>query len=139
MSSTAAPSSATSTPWAGRVRFAGVILLINGIFSVLQGLVALVGPDTYYAVVEGDLFLFNLEGWAWFNLVLGALLIATAFGLFAEAGWARITAIVLAILSSIVQMLLVPLQPWWALIVIVINLMIIHALLVRGEETRARR
>ena len=139
MSTAASPSRATAAPGAGWIRFAAVILLINGIFSALQGLVALVGPDTYYAVVEGDLFLFNLEGWAWFNLLLGALLIATAFGLFAEAGWARITAIVLAILSSIVQMLLLPLQPWWALIVIVINLMIIHALVVRGEEARERR
>jgi hypothetical protein len=128
-----------SGAWAGWVRFAGVILLVNGIFSVLQGLVAVIGPDTYYAVVEGELFLFNVAGWGWFNLLLGILLIATAFGLFAEQNWARITAIVLAVISAVVQMLLVPVQPWWAVIVIAIDMTIIYALVARGDELRESR
>jgi hypothetical protein len=124
---------------AGWVQFAGVILLVNGIFSAVQGLAAILKADTYYAVVEGDLWLFDITGWGWFNLFLGALQIATAFGLFAEAGWARVVAIVLGVISSIVQMILLPLQPWWALIVIAINITIIYALVVRGDELRVTR
>ena len=129
----------TSRAWGGWVQFAGVILLVNGIFSVVQGLAAIIGPDTYYAVVEGDLLLLNVMGWGWFNLILGALLIATAFGLFAEAAWACTTAIVLAVISSVIQMLLIPAQPWWALIVIAIDITIIYALVARGDEIRDRR
>jgi hypothetical protein len=128
-----------SRVWYGWVQFAGVILLVNGIFSVVQGLAAIIGPDTYYAVVKGDLLLLNVMGWGWINLILGALLIATAFGLFAEAAWARTTAIVLAVISSVIQMLLIPAQPWWALIVIAIDITIIYALVARGDEIRDRR
>ena len=129
----------TSRVWTGWVQFAGVILLVNGIFSVVQGLAAIIGPNTYYAVVEGDLFLFDVTVWGWFNLILGALLIATAFGLFAGASWARTTAIVLVVLSAVIQMLLVPAQPWWALIVIAIDVTIIYALVARGDEIRDGR
>ena len=115
------------------------MLLVNGIFSVLQGLAAVIGPDTYYGVVEGELLLFDAQGWGWFNLILGALLLATAFGLFREAGWARVTALVLVILSAVVQMMLLPLQPWWAFIVIAIDMTIIYAIVVRSEELREPR
>lgn len=129
----------TSRVWSGWVQFAGVILLLNGIFSVIQGLAAIIGPSTYFTVVDGDLFLLDVSGWGWFNLILGALLVAAAFGLFAGASWARITAVVLAVISSIIQMLLIPAQPWWALIVIAINITIIYALVARGAEIREGR
>lgn len=127
------------TEWAGWVRFGAIILLVSGIFSAIQGLAALIGPDAYYTIVDGDLFLLNVEGWGWVNLILGLLLIVTAYGLFSEAGWARVTAIVLAVLSTIVQMLLMPLQPWWSFIIISIDVLIIYAVVVRGQELRGAR
>jgi predicted membrane metal-binding protein len=116
-----------------------VILLVNGIFSVTQGLVALIGPDTYYTLVNGDLFLFDVDGWGWWNLIIGALLLVTAFALFAGATWARIVAVIVAIFNAMVQLLLVPVQPWWSLIAIAIDLLIIYALVAKGGELRAER
>ena len=124
---------------AGWVQFAGVILIVNGIFSAIQGFAAIVEADIYYAAVSGDLWLFDLTGWGWFNMILGALQIATAFGLFAEADWARVVAIILVVLSALVQTILLPLQPWWAMIVIAIDINIIYALIVRGGELRQSR
>ena len=132
----AVPRSAWAAKW---VTFAALMLLVNGIFSVLQGLAAVIGPDTYYAVADGELFLFDVQGWGWWNLILGALLVATAFGLFSEARWARVTALVLVIASAVIQMLLLPLQPWWAFIVIAIDMTIIYAIVVRSEELREPR
>ncbi|SFN59994.1 DUF7144 family membrane protein [Mycetocola miduiensis] len=121
------------------MRFAAIILLVSGLFSVIQGLAAVIGPNTYYAVSEGDLWLLNAQGWGWTNLILGALLIATGFGLFTETGWARVTAIILAVLSAVVQMFLVPLQPWWSFIVIAVDITIIYAVVVRTAEIREAR
>lgn len=139
MSTDSSRRAAPRTEWAGWVRFAAIILLVSGIFSGIQGLAAVVGPDTYYAVVEGELFLLNVEGWGWVNLFVGALQLVTAIGLFSEAGWARVTAIVVAVLSAVVQMFLVPLQPWWSFIIIAIDILIIYAVIVRGQELRAAR
>jgi hypothetical protein len=50
-----------------------------------------------------------------------------------------VVAIVLAILSAIGQMLLIPAQPWWALIVIAIDVLVIYSLTTHGDELRAER
>ena len=126
-----------TTGWVGWGRFAGVVILISGAFSVLQALTALIGPSTYYAVTDGALLVFDVTGWGWWNLIIGALLILTAIALFAGQTWARIVAIILAILSAIGQLMLVPAQPWWALIVIAIDILVIYALTVHGEELRS--
>jgi len=130
-------STVTPTKWVGWGRFAGVILLVSGIFSFLQGLVALIGPNTYYVVSSGTLFIFNVNGWGWWNLIIGILLVLTAVALFAGQMWARVIAIILAILSAIGQMLLIPAQPWWALIVIAIDVLVIYALTAHGQELAA--
>jgi hypothetical protein len=126
-----------STGWTGWVSFAGVILIINGVFSGLQGLVALTGPDTYYLSTPGALFIFDAKGWGWWNIALGVLLILTAVGLFSGAAWARIVAVVVAGLSAVVQLMLIPAQPWWSLIVIAVDVLIIFAVIAHGEELRA--
>ena len=130
-------STVKSTAWAGWARFGGVILLVSGVFSGTQGLVALIGPNTYYAVTDDALFIFDVAGWGWWNLILGVLLVLTAFAVLAGATWARIVAVILAIMSAIVQMLLVPAQPWWSFIVIAMDVLIIYALIAHGDELRA--
>ena len=128
-----------STGWAGSAKFAGIIILVNGIFSGIQGLVALTGSDTYYLVARGSLFLFDVTAWGWWNLFIGVFLIFTALAILTGATWARVVGVVLAILSAVVQLLLVPVQPWWSLIVIAIDVLIIYALIAHGDELRTEK
>lgn len=128
-----------STGWTGWVRFAGVILIINGVFSGLQGLVAILGPDTYYLATPGSLFIFDAKGWGWWNLVLGVLLILTAVALFSGAMWARVAGVVIAGVSAVVQLMLIPAQPWWSVIVIAMDVLIIYAIIAHGEELKAEQ
>ena len=125
-----------STGWTGWISFAGVILIINGVFSGLQGLVALTGPDTYYLSTSGALFIFDAQGWGWWNLALGVFLILTAVALFSGATWARVVAVIVAGVSAVVQLMLIPAQPWWSLIVIAIDVLIIFAVIAHGDELR---
>jgi hypothetical protein len=125
-----------STGLSGWVSFAGIILIIDGVFVGLQGLVALTGPDTYYLSTPRALFIFDAQGWGWWNVAIGALLILTAVGLFSGAAWARIVAVVVAGLSAVVQLMLIPAQPWWSLIVIAVDVLVIFAVIAHGEEVR---
>lgn len=131
--------STTTSGWVGWGVFAGVILVVSGIFNALQGVVALVGPSTYFAETEGGLFLFDLTGWGWWHLIVGILLFITAVALLAGAVWARIVAIILAIISASGQLFLIPVQPWWALVVIAVDILIIYALTAHGDELREQR
>jgi len=125
--------------WTDWVRFAGVVLIVNGIFSLIQGLAALLGPDAYYGVVDGELLIFNVAGWGWWNIVIGALTLITGLALLSGALWARIVAVILAIMSSIAQMILVPVQPWWSFIVIALDLLVIYAVVAPGRNLRVER
>lgn len=122
--------------WTGWVFFAAAILFINGMFSVVQGLVLLIGPDTYTSNVSGELFIFDVTGWGWWNVIIGALLLATGGALFSGATWARVVAVALVTFSAASQLLLVPVQPFWSLIVITIDIVVVYALIVHGAEAR---
>jgi hypothetical protein len=129
-------STAERTGWTGWIVFAGIILVTNGFFNILQGLMAVIGPDSYYAVAGGSLWLLDVDGWGWWNIILGALIVLVGASLLAGQTWARVVAIILAIFSALTQMVLLPAQPLWALIVIAIDVLVIYAVTVHGREMR---
>lgn len=123
--------------WVGWVVFAGVLLIVHGAIGIIQALIALIGPNEYYLVVNGSLWLLDVNGWGWWNLIIGALLLLVAFALFAGQTWARVVAIVLACLSALGAVIQIGAQPWWSLIVIAMDVLIIFALTVHGDELRS--
>ncbi|MFF1877868.1 hypothetical protein [Leifsonia sp. NPDC058230] len=125
------------TGWVGWARFAAVMLIVNGIFGIFQGFVALLAPDPYFVVARGSLFLFDVSGWGWWTLIIGALLILIGIALLLGATWARVVAIILVIIGAVGQLLLLPAQPWWSSITIGVDILIIYALTVHGRELRA--
>ncbi|HEY2555816.1 MAG TPA: hypothetical protein VGI08_01820 [Diaminobutyricibacter sp.] len=131
-------STTKTTGWLGWGLFAGAIILISGVFSVIQGFVGLIAPDTYYVKTSGSLFVMDVQGWAWWTLIIGILLVLTALALFAGQTWARVVAVILASLSAIGNLLLVPAQPWWSLILIGVDILVIYALTAHGNELGRR-
>ena len=124
------------TGWASWARFAAVIAIVSGMFSILQGVVGLLAPDTYFVATQGKLFLFDISGWGWWTLVVGILLIIVGVCLYIGAFWARTVGIVIVALSALVQLLLIPAQPWWSMIIIALDLLIIYAISMHGRELR---
>jgi hypothetical protein len=132
-------STTKTTGWTGWAVFAGVILITVGIFNAVQGLVALIGPNSYYVLTEGSLWLLDVAGWGWWNLILGVLLVLVGAALLNGQTWARVVAVILVILNAIGALLLIPAQPWWSVIVIAIDVLVIYALTVHGRELREDR
>lgn len=132
-------STAKTTGWTGWAVFAGVIVMVSGVFSVVQGLIAVIGPDAYYVLTSGSLWILDVAGWGWWNIIVGTLLVLTAAALLVGQTWARVVAVILVILSAVGQLLLIPAQPWWSIIVIAIDVLVIYALTVHGRELRELR
>ncbi|MGW7238945.1 DUF7144 family membrane protein [Streptomyces sp. NPDC054804] len=130
-----APAPAPSSGWTtGGVVFAGVLLLMNGIFAILQGISA-IATDDVYARVHDYVYKISLTGWGWILVILGALgVIAGAALLKGAPGWARVVGIFLAALSMVAQFLFLPYAPIWALIMIGIDFFVIWALAVYRPE-----
>ncbi|UQX01345.1 hypothetical protein [Streptomyces sp. RerS4] len=119
---------ATPNAWAvGGATFAGVLMAVNGVFSVFEGIAALAKDDVYLPV--GDYtFKFNLTSWGWIHLVLGVIVFVVGVGILKGAQWGRIAGVVLAAVTVLIHFLWLPYQPLWALISIAIGVFVIWAL-----------
>jgi hypothetical protein len=125
----------TVTRWTGWVVFAGVMLLIAGAFDLIYGLFAVVGPNSaYFIPASGDLFLLDVAGWGWWHVISGLSLIAVGVFVMRGATWARVVAIILVALNALGQLSLLPVQPWWSIIVLAVDVIVIYALTVHGRE-----
>ena len=113
--------------------FASVILMIAGVFQSLAGLTAIVN-DEVFVTTEDYLLKADVSGWGWVHLSLGIVLFLAGLGLLQGAVWARTVAVVLASLSAIANFLWLPVQPWWAIIMITLNIFIIWAVTAHGRD-----
>jgi hypothetical protein len=107
--------------------FAGVLAIMLGGFNVIEGFFALFN-DKYVALANGQFYVLDRTGWGWAHIILGLILGVVGFAIMAGQGWARVTGIVIAVLAGIVQMLYVPMYPFWSLINIGILVLVIYSL-----------
>ena len=111
----------------GLALFAGVMMIMIGVFQIVAGLVALFENDVYVAGAR-YLFAFDLTTWGWIHLLLGALVAAAGIGVLSGQLWGRIVGITLAILSAFANFLFIPYYPIWSLLVIALDFFVIWAL-----------
>ena len=131
-------SDTASSGWVGWGWFAAIIIIIAGVFDALYGLVAILLPQSSYFVVgEGGLFLFDVSGWGWWHLILGVAMVLIGLALITGATWARVVAIILVAFNGLSQLALLPAQPWWSLIVLTLDILVIYALTVHGRELKS--
>lgn len=121
------------TGWVGWVYFASFMLLLTGVFQVIMGFTALLN-DKFYVVTANTLVAFDIRTWGWIHLLLGLLMVIVGVSLFAGRMWARVTAIILASLNFIAQFAFISVYPWWSIIAMLLDVFVIYALTVHGDE-----
>ncbi|HKA69673.1 MAG TPA: hypothetical protein VKG85_11200 [Actinomycetes bacterium] len=117
-----------ASPWAvGFAVFASTLMIVLGIFHAIQGLVALL-DDNFYVSLPNYTFEYDLTGWGWTHLILGALIALAGFALLGGALWARAVGIALAGLSAIANFLWLPYYPVWSVVAIALAVAVIWGL-----------
>ena len=116
--------------WAG---FAGVMLVMIGVFDVIQGLVALFN-DEFYVITQEWVFEFDITAWGWIQLILGVILISSGIGIFSGNVAARTVGVIIAGVAAIVNFAWLPYYPIWSIIIIAICVTIIWALTAHGRD-----
>jgi hypothetical protein len=104
-----------------------VLLLVQGVLSVLEGVSSLADDRVYVQVVHYA-FRFDLTAWGWIQLIVGVLLFVAGLGLLRGALWALVTALMLASLNIILNFMFLPYQPVWSLVQIGIGVFVIWSL-----------
>ena len=114
--------------WAvGGITFAAVVLMLIGFFQLVAGLSAII-DDEFFVVTRNYTFDLDTSAWGWVHLLLGLLLVFTAWGLFIGAGWAVVVGIFLAGLSALANFFFIPYYPFWAILVIALDVWVIWSL-----------
>ena len=114
--------------WAsGGVFFAGVLMIMAGVFQGIAGLVGLFENEFYVATTN---YVFELDAttWGWVHLLVGAGLAFAGFAVISGKTWARVIGIVLAGLSALSNFTFIPYYPLWSVLIIALDMFIIWAL-----------
>ncbi len=122
--------------WTGWVYFAGFMMIIMGALQTISGLAALLN-DEWLLVTEQRLIAFDFTTWGWIHLLIGVVVFAAGFAVMNGAVWARAVGVVIAMISLVANLAYANTYPIWAIAVVIIDVLIIYALTVRGNELRS--
>jgi hypothetical protein len=127
------------TGWASWIIFAGVLLVLIGLLSVMEGVTALVNDDFYVVRPDALLVAVGYTVWGWVHLVLGVVGIVTGAGLMRGNPVARVVAVAYAAVSALVHLAFLPAYPVWSALVIAFDVVVIYAVTVHGREVASTR
>jgi len=117
---------------AGMVLFASILLFVIGFFNMLYGIAAIANSHVFVAgahYVIGD-----LRAWGWVTLILAVLQLIAAGGILAGNQLARWFAVAVVGLNAIDIMFFIPAYPFWALVIIAVDVVALYGLCAYGSR-----
>jgi hypothetical protein len=77
----------TSSWAAGGILFAGLMMIMVGIWQALEGLIAIF-ENEFYVATRNYLFQFDATTWGWIHLIVGVIVAFAGWGLLSWRTWA---------------------------------------------------
>ncbi|UQB73175.1 hypothetical protein KI427_01670 [Rhodococcus ruber] len=105
---------------------AAIILTTIGILQIFQGIAAVAEDELFVVGIEYT-YKFDFTTWGWIHIVFGVVIVLVGLALFTGATWARVAAIVLAALSILANFMWLPYYPWWSILIIALDVVVIWA------------
>jgi hypothetical protein len=123
---------------AGRALFAAILLVVAGTLNIIYGIAAIANADFFEST---NLYVFsNVDTWGWITLILGLIQLTGGFSLAGGRPYGLVIGITGATLGAIGSLLAVGgAHPFWSLGIFALCLIVLHGLVVFGEEERAAR
>ncbi|MDV7243528.1 hypothetical protein R4315_26885 [Rhodococcus oxybenzonivorans] len=116
---------------------AAVIMVTVGIIQFFQGIAAVAEDEVFVSGIN-YVYKFDLTTWGWIHIILGVLVAIVGLALFTGAGWARVSAIIVAAISIVANFLWLPYYPGWSLLIIALDIVIIWAVSTWNPEREVR-
>ena len=99
---------------------------------------ALIDEDYYHA--QSDLpIVMDYQVWGWLMVVLGAVVAVAGHQVLSGRTWARYVAVLVMAFDALLNFAFVGGYPFWSILAIVLDVIVIYALIVHGRETRIMR
>ncbi len=116
----------------GSALFAGVLMIMVGVFHMVAGLAAVL-EDEFFVVGSQYAFEVDTTTWGWIHMGAGALVAIAGFAVLSGHLWARIFAIIVALASAVANFFYIPYYPFWSILMIAIDVVIIWGLSTYGR------
>jgi len=116
----------------GVLIFALVLLLVIGVVNLAGGIAAISGSQILIADAHSASG--GLRAWGWVMAILGAVQLLAAAGVWAGSQLARWFAGAAAGLGAIGQMFVIPVYPFWSLLIIVVEAVALWGLCTHSRE-----
>ena len=116
----------------GLVVFASAVLAIVAFFNLIYGIAAIANSHVFVAnahYVFGD-----LRAWGWVTLIIAVLQLLAAAGVMAGNQLARWFGVAVIGLSAIDMMFFIPAYPFWALMIIAVDVVALYGLCAYGSR-----
>jgi hypothetical protein len=119
----------------GWVLFAWIMLAFAGVMNVIYGVSAL--ANSAFFVNDAKFVFSDLRTWAWITLIFGIVELFAAASIWRGGEFGRWVGIIVAGVNVLAQMAGMQAYPFWALLIIAFDLLVIYALAVYGGRRKA--
>ena len=116
----------------GLVFFAAILLLVIGFFNMLYGIAAIANSHVF--VANAHYVIGDLRAWGWVTLIVSVLQLIAAGGIVAGNQLARWFAVAVVGLNAIEMMFFIPAYPFWALVIIALDVVALYGLCLYGSR-----
>jgi hypothetical protein len=117
----------------GMVIFAAMLLLVVGLFNVIDGIAAI--ANSHLFVANAHYVIGDLRAWGWVALILGLLQLLAGIGVMVGNQAARWFGVGVIGLNLIGQLFFVPAYPFWSLAIIAMDVVAMYALCAHGSRS----
>ena len=121
----------------GWVSFAAVIAGIVAIYNILSGIAAIAEDDQTERINE-VLYGINISAWGWFWLILGVVQLVIAWLIWTRHPLGQMLGLIWAFIGASLSVLVVFVEPIWALLMLGLYVLVIYALVGASEEFEER-
>ncbi|WP_438271753.1 DUF7144 family membrane protein [Streptomyces erythrochromogenes] len=111
----------------GLLYFAGFLMVFGGLMMLFTGISAIARDDVFIPTPHYA-YEFDLTSWGWIHLILGIVIFLAGLAVIRGALWARVVGLALAGLSMVASFMWLPYTPFWALVLLAIDGLIVWAL-----------
>ena len=120
----------------GWITFAWIVLIVAGVFAIIDGVVA-ISRSSFFQSYGAHYVYSSLKTWGWVELIMGIIAVLAGFGVVYNQQWGRWIGMLVAAISIIIQIFWIPIVPFWALTIILLDVLVIYGLAVYGGKQEA--
>jgi hypothetical protein len=121
-------------PGTGWILFAGVMIVMAGIFNVIYGIAAI--SNSKFFAANREFIISNLNTWGWVMLVVGVAQVLAALSIWNGRPFGRWFGIAAASVNAIATLVSIQAYPFWSLAVFSLDLLVVYGLATYGGNPK---